>query len=70
MRFITGGLAVSVLLGGGLVCVPGRELVDGRLAPPHPGSQQQSWGLVVSGRQTGDLPQSREEKNNNKNSLD
>ena len=55
VRFITVGLAVSMLLGRGLIGVPRCELVDGRLSPPHPRSQQQSWGLVVSGWQTRDL---------------
>lgn len=53
--FITGRVAVSMLLGRGLICVPGCELVDGRLSPSHPWSQQQSWGLAVSRRQTRDL---------------
>lgn len=60
--FITGGLAVSMLLGGGLIRIPRCELVDGCLSPPHPRSQEQSWGLAVSWRQTGDLQHSNEKQ--------
>lgn len=54
---VTGGLAVPVLLGGRLLRVPRRELVNGRLSPPHARSQQQPRGLAVAGRETGDLPE-------------
>lgn len=52
---ITCGFSVSMLLGRGLICIPGCELVDGRLSPPDSRSQQKSRGLVVSRRQAGNL---------------
>lgn len=62
---VTGGLAVPVLLGGRLLRVPRRELVNGRLSPPHARSQQQPRGLAVAGRETGDLPERKTGKKNN-----
>lgn len=48
MSFTT-GVAVPMLFGRGLIGVPGRELINGRLAPPHAWRQEQSWALAVSG---------------------
>lgn len=67
MLWFTGGLAVPVLLGGRLLRVPRRELVNGRLSPPHARSQQQPRGLAVAGRETGDLPERKTEKKKKKN---